>query len=218
MITILNSNLNLTDWKSKMTSRNKIDSVLGLKLENYSLIHITCDLFCSFCFSAYTSVSWTIRTGRGWFEQDCRIKKWNPFSLRSKEGRFLSIVLFSKESKMNWVREIKRSIISLQELCLHICSLAPSDFSIFGQYIFFNFATNFFPSRDFLTRWISVAAQVDFIPENYHEDQVWPQMTWHWNCWNCENCENCCKHNKKGGNHKTAKSSFGSKTINLTKL
>ena len=53
-------------------------------------------------------------------------QKWNPFSLRSKEGRFLSIVLFSKESKMNWVREIKRSIISLQELYLHICSLAPS--------------------------------------------------------------------------------------------
>ena len=41
--------------------------------------------------------------------------KQNRFSLRSKEGRFLSIVLFSKESKMNWVREIKRSIISLQE-------------------------------------------------------------------------------------------------------
>jgi len=40
--------------------------------------------------------------------------KQNRFSLRSKEGRFLSIVLFSKESKMNWVREIKRSIISLQ--------------------------------------------------------------------------------------------------------
>ena len=54
------------------------------------------------------------------------------FSLRSKEGRFLSIVLFSKESKMNWVREIKRSIISLQELCWHICSLAPRKiFSIY---------------------------------------------------------------------------------------
>ena len=88
-------------------------------------------------------------------------------------------------------------------------------FSNFGEY-FLNFATNIFPSR-----WISDAAQVDFIPANYHEDQFWPQMTWHCHCWNCENCENfenCCKNNKKGGNHKTAKSSFGSRTNNLTKL
>ena len=115
-------------------------------------------------------------------------QKWNPFSLRSKEGRFLSIVLFSKESKMNWVREIKRSIISLQELCLNICSLATS--SDFKKYFFFNFrgikvATNFFSIA-----WISDAVQMDFIPANHHEDQFWPQMTWR---------ENCCKHNKRAG-------------------
>ena len=69
-----------------------------------------------------------MREIRYWQKKVAKYQLWHfktHFSLRSKEGRFLSIVLFSKESKMNWVREIKRSIISLQELCWNVCSLAP---------------------------------------------------------------------------------------------
>merc|ERR1712062_144496 len=46
--------------------------------------------------------------------EDEKLKQ-NRFSLKSRDGRFLQISLISKEAKMNWIREIKRTIISLQD-------------------------------------------------------------------------------------------------------
>ena len=135
------------------------------------------------------------------------------FSLRSKEGRFLSIVLFSKESKMNWVREIKRSIISLQELCWHVCSLAPPKlflihfYFIFGKYFENSPAWN---NED----WLVIAGSRGSSGFHHRDlsrwsrfDLVWPQDDF-----------DSLLTQYKGGNQKTAKSSFVSRTNNLTKL
>ena len=62
---------------------------------------------------------------------------------------------------MNWVREIKRSIISLQELCLDICSLAPPVFNFFQR-------GNKFCNQLFSITWISEAVDFRRVTAGFH--------------------------------------------------